>query len=147
MGFFKIYKPKYMHLVNKISAFMLSHSVVSNSVSLWTMRFSRQESQSGLPFPLSGDLPDSGIKPASPALEGRFFTIEPPEKPKIRLVGSTFFSCLKLHLLHTVLIFQPHGVSNNLLDNPFPLPSTSLASDIIFAGWHVLQHLSPPQLS
>ena len=41
---------------------------------LWTvachvplsMEFSRQEYWSGLPCPLSGDLPDSGIKPASP---------------------------------------------------------------------------------
>ena len=38
---------------------------------------------SGLPFPPSGDLPDSGIKPASPvspALASGFFTTEPPGK-------------------------------------------------------------------
>ena len=29
----------------------------------------------------SRDLPDSGIKPASPALAGRFFSAEPPGKP------------------------------------------------------------------
>ena len=41
-----------------------------------SMRFSRQEYWSGLPCPLSGDLPDPGIKPASltaPASVGRFF--------------------------------------------------------------------------
>ena len=46
-----------------------------------SMRFSRQEYCSGLPFPTPGDLPNSGIKPtslASPALAGRFFTTEPP---------------------------------------------------------------------
>ena len=32
-------------------------------------RVSRQESWSGLPFPPPGDLPDSGIEPASPALQ------------------------------------------------------------------------------
>ena len=32
-------------------------------------------------FPSPGHLPDTGIKPPSPALEGRFFTIEPPGKP------------------------------------------------------------------
>ena len=32
------------------------------------MEFSRQEYWSGLPFPFSGDLPDPGIKPISPAL-------------------------------------------------------------------------------
>ena len=39
---------------------------------------------SGLPFPTPGDLPDAGIKPASPespALVGRFFTTAPPRKP------------------------------------------------------------------
>ena len=52
---------------------------------LWTvarqaplsMGFSRQEYWSGLPCPPPGDLPDSGIEPASlmsPALAGRFFT-------------------------------------------------------------------------
>ena len=46
-----------------------------------SMGFSRQEYWSGLPFPSPGDLPNPGIKPASPALAGRFFTSEPPEKP------------------------------------------------------------------
>ena len=39
--------------------------------------FSRQEYWSGLPFPPPGDLPDTGIEPASltsPTLAGRFFT-------------------------------------------------------------------------
>ena len=42
--------------------------------------FSRQEYWSGLPFPPPGDLPDPGIKPLFPALEGRFFTTAPPGK-------------------------------------------------------------------
>ena len=49
------------------------------------MGFSRQEYWSGLPCPLSGDLPDPGFKPTSfvsPAPAGRFFTAalsgEPP---------------------------------------------------------------------
>ena len=45
-----------------------------------SLGFSRQEYWSGLPFPSPGDLPDPGIKPLSPALAGRFFTIEPPGK-------------------------------------------------------------------
>ena len=36
-----------------------------------------------LPFPSPGDLPDPGIKPMSPALAGRFFTSEPPAKPRV----------------------------------------------------------------
>jgi len=47
------------------------------------MGFSMQEHWSGLPFPSSGDLPNSGIEPASPALAGRFFTTVPPGKPPL----------------------------------------------------------------
>ena len=71
---------------------MLSCSFMSDSLwlyglfaTLWTvahqaplsMKFSRQEYWSGLPFPPPGDLPDPGIEPASlisPALAGGFFT-------------------------------------------------------------------------
>ena len=42
-----------------------------------SMGLPRQEYWSGLPFPFPGDLPDSGIKPTSPALAGGFFTTEP----------------------------------------------------------------------
>ena len=66
---------------------VLSHfSRVQLCVTPWTvarqaslsMEFSRQEYWSGLPFPSPGDLSDPGIKPASPALAGRFFTTGPP---------------------------------------------------------------------
>ena len=53
---------------------------VAHQASL-SMGFPRQEFWSGLPFPSPGDLPDPGIKPASPALAGGFFTTEPPGKP------------------------------------------------------------------
>ena len=45
-----------------------------------SMRLPRQEYWTGLPFPTPGDLPDSGIKPASPTspvLAGKFFTTVP----------------------------------------------------------------------
>ena len=45
-----------------------------------SMKFLRQKYWSGLSFPPSGDLPDQGIEPmspASPVLGGRFFTTEP----------------------------------------------------------------------
>ena len=68
-------------------------SPVQLFVTSWTLArqvvlpigFSRQEYWSGLPFPLPGDLPDPGIEPmshVSPALIGRFFTTEPPGKPR-----------------------------------------------------------------
>ena len=34
-----------------------------------SMGFSRQEYQSGLPFPSPGDLPDPGVIPGSPAVQ------------------------------------------------------------------------------
>ena len=39
-----------------------------------SMGFPRQEYCSGLPFPSPGDLPNTGLKPMSPALAGRFLT-------------------------------------------------------------------------
>ena len=62
---------------------MLSYVVLSDSETPWTvthqvplsLEFSRQEYWSGLPFPSSGDLPNSGMEPmspASPVLGGRF---------------------------------------------------------------------------
>ena len=44
------------------------------------MGFPRQEYWSGLPFPPLGDLPDPGIKLASPALQANFSTTESPGK-------------------------------------------------------------------
>ena len=38
-----------------------------------SMRFSRQEYWTGLPFPSPGDLPDPGIEPRSPALQADSF--------------------------------------------------------------------------
>ena len=68
---------------------VLNCSVTSDSATAWTVAYQaplsmelwRQEYWSGLPFPFPGDLPNPGIKPESPALAGRFFTTEPPEKP------------------------------------------------------------------
>ena len=44
-----------------------------------SMGFSRQEYQSGLPFPSPGDLPDPGIEPRSPALQADALPSEPHE--------------------------------------------------------------------
>ena len=45
-----------------------------------SMGFSRQEYQSGLPFPSPGDLPDPGIKLRSLALQADSLPSEPPGK-------------------------------------------------------------------
>ena len=46
-----------------------------------TMGLSRQEYWNGLPFPSPGDLPNPGIEPGSPALQGDSLLSEPPGKP------------------------------------------------------------------
>ena len=73
-----------------------SRSVVSDSATLWTVvhqappsiRFSRQEYWSGLPFPSPGDLPYPGIEPRSPALQADALTSEPLGKPLYSLIKS-----------------------------------------------------------
>ena len=50
--------------------------------------FPGQESWSGLPFPSPGDLPNSGIKPRSPALQADSLPAKPQGKPKNTGVGS-----------------------------------------------------------
>ena len=58
------------------AVFQISLSVVSDSVTPWTiahqapqsMGFSRHEYWSGFPFPSPGGLPDPGIEPGPPAL-------------------------------------------------------------------------------
>ena len=68
---------------------MLSGSVVSDFVTPGTvareaplsMGFSRQEYWGGLPCPPPGDLPNSGIKPRSPALQVDSLPDELPGKP------------------------------------------------------------------
>ena len=50
-----------------------------------SMKFSRQEYWSGLPFPPPEDPPDPELElklPASLALGGGFFSTEPPGKPR-----------------------------------------------------------------
>ena len=45
-----------------------------------SMGFSRQEYQSGQPFPSPGDFPDPGVEPRSPALQADSLPFEPPGK-------------------------------------------------------------------
>ena len=67
-----------------LCACVLSHSVMFNSVTPWTvarqaplsMEFSRQEHWSGLPFHSPGDLPNPGIKPISPALQAESLPLQ-----------------------------------------------------------------------
>ena len=77
---------------------MLSHSILSDSVTPWTiarqaplsMGFPRQEYWNGLPFPSLGNLPNPGIEATSrvsPELAGGFFTTSPPVKPDFQAIS------------------------------------------------------------
>ena len=52
-----------------------------------SMGVPRQEYLNGFPFPSPVDLPNPGIKPASPTLAGSRFTTEPPGKPNTYIIG------------------------------------------------------------
>ena len=82
--FLEVSPKKQVVVLQLLSCVQLFHDpmdYIAHQVPL-SMGFSRQQYQSGLPFPPPGALPDPGVKPLSPALAGRFFTIEPPGKPK-----------------------------------------------------------------
>ena len=125
-----------------------SRSVVSDSATPWTvayqappsMGFSRQEYWSGLPFPSSGDLPDPGIEPRSPALQADTLPSEPPGKPTKALCtyikGSDYISLSSLSgswapcvsaviSTFSLLIYSPFSATNNPNN---PVSSASCAS-------------------
>ena len=73
----------------------LSHSVVSDSATPWTValpgssvhRILQQEHWSGLPCPPPGDLSIPGTEPRSPTLQADSSPSEPPGKPTNTGVG------------------------------------------------------------
>ena len=73
-------KPPRAQLLSHVQLFTTPWTVAHQAP--LSIGFSRQEYRTRLPFPTPGDLSDPGIKPESPALAGRFFTTEPPGKPK-----------------------------------------------------------------
>ena len=120
------------HFSANLLLLFFSHLIMSDSfVTPWTvapqvplsMGFPRQEYWSGLPFPSLRELPNPGIKPASPALAGGFFTNEPPRKPStsvllfvkmmykplslITSLGLSFYFCKPLICTHDNLFLFP----------------------------------------
>ena len=123
----------------------VSYLVMPDSAALWTvahqaplsMEFSRQECWSGLPFPFPGDLPDPGIKPRSPCIADRLFTIWVTKKAHI---SHEWF--LKLDIRLTFLMFVAFFLFPILIFSIFPVwfcPLwSSLCSEspgIIFPGY------------
>ena len=80
----------------------MDHSLPGSPV----MGFSRQESWSGLPFPLPGDLPDPGIEPMSPALQEDSLWSEPHLFKFEQKVGARRHSILCLLLSSLIMELQ-----------------------------------------
>ena len=64
-----------MKLLSRVRLFATPWTVARQAP--LSMGFSRQEYWSGLPFPSSGDLPNPGIDPGSPALQTEALSSEP----------------------------------------------------------------------
>ena len=91
------YKRVVVGSLSRVQFFATPQTVVGQAP--LSMGFPRQEYWSGLPFPSLGDLPNSGIKPRSPALHADSLPAEPPGKPKNIEVGS-------LSLLQQIFLTQ-----------------------------------------
>ena len=78
-----------------------------------SMGFSRQEYWSRLPFPSPGDLRDPGDQTRVYCVAGRFFTAEPPGKPKFHSSVYLFFKIFSAplrHLTTETILSKPHGL-------------------------------------
>ena len=129
-------------------------SLVASFAAPWTvayqgplsMGFPRQEYWSGLPFPSPGDLPDPGIKPVSSVWMGRFFTTEPPGKPKRSLPHFYYIICSVSQSCPTLC--NPMDCSTSGFPVPHHLPEFAQArihwtGDAIQPS-HPLSSPSPP---
>ena len=67
-----------------------------------SMGFPRQGYWGGLPFPSSGDLPDPGIKPRSPAVQADSLPSEPPRKLFYLFIN--FFVCRDHLILYQCIL-------------------------------------------
>ena len=101
-----------------------SRSVVSDSFAIpltiayqasLSMGFSRQEYWNGVPFPSSGDLPDPGIEPRSPALQADALPSEPPGKNIwMKVKEESEKAGLKLNIQKTKITASDHITSQQI---------------------------------
>ena len=61
---------------------------------------------SDLPFPTPGDIPNPAIEPVSPALAGRFFTTELPEKPFMYIQAKIYILLYSI-LTNGAMLYKP----------------------------------------
>ena len=104
---------------------------MSDSATPWTVAYqaptsmglSRQDSWSGWPFPSPGDLPNSGIKPGSPALQADSLLSEPPGNPLYKmgmLIGSVLKGCSEAQANYCVLVAQSYPTLHSPMNCSLP---------------------------
>ena len=110
------------------------------------MEFSRQEYWNVLPSPPSGDLPNSGTEPASPALAGEFFTTEPPGKssmlcthPSCSIFQDTVSS---FFLIYSLFFLKPMSIESVMLSNHLILCCPLLLLPSVFPSIRVFSNES-----
>ena len=78
-----------------------------------SMRFSKQEYWSGLPFPSPGDLPNPQIEPRSPkspVLASEYLPLGPPERPRMHTLGPKSLGCEEAQAAKKMLTWRdPQG--------------------------------------
>ena len=96
-----------------------------------SMEFSRQEYESGLPFPSPRFIPNSAMEPRSPALKVYFLLSEPQGKPGSihRFLEKQKF--LKLQLSNMTICVMPKFSSERFLAVLFCSCITGLAIEIM----------------
>ena len=140
--------------LNLLLTLSVSHSVMSDSVTPWTLAsqaplsvgFSRQEYWSGLPFLSPGDLPDPGIEPRSPALQEDSLLCEPPGKPYSELnkgpvelsqlpwgFMSLFFDCIHIQVC---LYMMKYSVGLQKQSNCLSWQQLEFVEDLT-TGWNL----------
>ena len=87
-----------------------------------SMEVSRQEYQSGVPFPSPGDLPDSGIELRCPALQADALPSELPGKPLYDSYNSSFHVELNPNYLEepSIVSTNSHQLHINILASTLP---------------------------
>ena len=102
--------------------------------------FPRQEYWNGLSFPSLGDLPDTGIKPGSPALQAESLPSEPPGKPIYVCIHTHRYLKVKVKVSPSSPTIWPHG-----LHSPwnFPGQNTGVGSLSLLQDIFPTQGLNP----
>ena len=97
-----------------------------------SMGFSRQEYWSRLPFPSPRDLPDPGVEPGSPSLQGDSLLCEPPGKPCECLITFSILSIAQV----CVIEIQNHCSIYSMKENMrYVFPASSSPRSELFISF------------